>query len=134
MNTPQEMVEKNMTLFTFSAGGWKNYYLTDPDPNMRKLAETMIETWDPDEYYNLTIYGALRDGTHAQIAPAGWVWLNGVFLWANDFEAYNEGRGWYRSKERIPGDYPYNGYITRKNWFLNEVLYVLSVFSYILYQ
>ena len=108
-----------MTLYMYSTG-WKQWYLIDPDPNMRNLAETMIETYDPDEYYNLTIYGGLRDGTHAQIAKAGWP--NEVFLSENDFEAYNEGRGWYRSIERVPGDIPYTGYMTRKNWFLNNVM------------
>ena len=121
MNTPQQIVEKNLTLYIY-ATGWKEYYLTDPDPNMRKLAETMVETWDIDEYYNLSIYGALRDGTHAQIAQTGWQKFDYSVKVTQDVEKYNEGRGWYRSKERIPGDYPYTGYMTRKNWFLNDVM------------
>ena len=117
------MVERNITLYVY-AFGWKDYYLTDPDPNMRKLAETMIETWDPDEYYNLSMYGMLRDGTHAQIAHVGWWIFEGSdsVKAAKDVEEFNEGRGWYRSKDRIPGDDPYLGYLSRKNWFLNEVL------------
>ena len=106
-----------MTLFTFSAGGWKNYYLTDPDPNMRKLAETMIETLDGELGNNLTI-SVLRDGTHAMIAYSE---EDDKEMAAKYLEEYNHGRGWYRSKERVPGDYPYIGYMTRKNWFLNEV-------------
>ena len=36
-------------------------------------------------------------------------------------KAVNSGRGWYRSKEKVAGMYPYAGYLTNKNWHLNEV-------------
>ena len=123
VNTPQEMVETNMTLFLYDTYGSKDFYLTDPDPNMRQLAETMIESSVPDEFYNLTI-GLLRDGTHAQIAHT-----EGHADWVIEkyLEEYNNGRGLYRSKYRVPGDYPYIGYMTRKNWFLNEVISVFPL-------
>ena len=41
-----------MTLYMYSSG-YKDTYLKSPDPYMRKLAETMIETDDVWEYYNL---------------------------------------------------------------------------------
>ena len=52
MNTPQQIVERNMTLYMYSSG-YKDTYLKSPDPYMRKLAEMMIETDDVWEYYNL---------------------------------------------------------------------------------
>ena len=120
VDTPQQIVERNMTLFIFSFG-WKDDFLTDPDPYLRKLAETMIEPGDVWEYYNLTMYGLLRDGTHAYIESSGWEML----VAEGEGPDYNEGRGVYRSKERVSGDIPYVGYMTSKNWFLNEVWYLI---------
>ena len=110
-----------MTLFVFSSV-WKDYCLTSPDPYLRKLGETMIEAVDVWEYHNLTMYGLLRDGTHAYIESSGWE----LFVSEGEGPDYNEGRGVYRSKEKVPGDSPYVGYMTSKNWFLNEVWYIIS--------
>ena len=66
---------------------------------------------------SLSIYGLLRDGTHAYIESSGWEML----VAEGEGPDYNEGRGVYRSKERVSGDIPYVGYMTSKNWFLREV-------------
>ena len=33
---------------------------------------------------------------------------------------------WWRSKEKVPGDNPYAGYLSAKNWNFNEVRFFLS--------
>ena len=40
---------------------------------------------------------------------------------------------WYKSKERLDGTYPYAGPISLKNWYGNEVLTIIYIYSCIDY-
>ena len=90
--------------------------------NYARIAENgseVAESWA--EFDNITKYKMLGKGTHAQIAVVLYPWeLN----WGTQ---YNHGRGWYRSKEVIPGFSPYAGIVTNIKWMLNEE--IISYFS-----
>ena len=94
--------------------GWRKTMAEDPNPDMRKLSETMIIPETQEEFDNLNKYMTLKTGTHAAIDSS---LTTEQKNWGKE---YNHGRGWYRSTEKFPGDYPYSGYLTHKNWNLNE--------------
>lgn len=56
-------------------------------------------------------------GTHAQMIAS----LDPLEVVMGENEKINSGRGWYRSKEKVEGMYPYAGYLTNKKWHMNEV-------------
>jgi len=81
------------------------------------LGENAIIADDLDHYYNMTAYDVIGAGTHAQMTH----FVDGYERELGD-EYHPEGRGWYRSKEKVSGSTPYAGYLTNKKWHLNEVL------------
>ena len=80
------------------------------DPAFKKLAETyhVAETWD--EYDNDYEYYIHEKGTHAFVYS---------YLMPDQLKMGN-GK-WWRSTEHIPFLNPYGAWITRRNWYLNEV-------------
>ena len=102
------MVDNNITMFGYPGDYHQGVFNASEDQALMKLAET---------YY----------------IPETWV------NWENDFEYYIQEKGthadcytylrppelkmgkWWRSTENIPGMYPYGGWETRINWYLNEV-------------
>ena len=63
---------------------------------------------DWEEYWNIPKHYVIGKGTHAQMIG---------YLHPYDLSL---GR-WWRSKERVEGKYPFGGYLSNKNWYLNEV-------------
>ena len=75
----------------------------------------MIIAEDWPHFYDLFEHGALVDGTHAEVTGKLYrVQMEGT-------KHLNDGRGWYRSKERVTGFSPYAGYVANKKWHLIEV-------------
>ena len=92
---------------------WKLVFSRSNNPLLREIAETVILTKTWDEFDNLTKHGLLSSGTHTMLNS---------YLWGAEFEwgrEYNHGRGFYRG-ESLEIIYPYAGYFTSKNWYLNE--------------
>ena len=117
MNTAQQMVDNNITMFGYPESYQQWVFNASEDPALKKLAETyhISETWeefsDDFEYYIQT------KGTHAYV-------YSYLFPWELD-----DGR-WWRSTEYISGIYPYLGYLTRINWYLNEVIFAIISFLF----
>ena len=66
----------------------------------------------------MTEHDVIGKGTHAQMTS----FLTPWDLYLGENKEINSGRGWYRSKEKVAGKYPYGGYLTNKKWHLNEVI------------
>ena len=72
-----------------------------------KLGETYITADNWDHYDNITKQDVMGAGTHAYMG--------------GELDSYDLAMGrWYRSKEKLSGNYPYGGYLTNKKWHLNE--------------
>ena len=71
-----------------------------------------------DHYDNISKYEVIGAGTHALMTAYLTTWD----LYYGENKEINSGRGWYRSKEKVAGMYPYAGYLTNKKWHLNEVI------------
>ena len=109
LDTAQDLVDNNITLYDVpGAHIWKQFLAHSPVPAYNKLSENMIIAKDWDEHDNYTEYYVLGKGTHAYM---------GSFV---DSDYLDMGR-WHRSEERVRGDNPYAGYLSNKNWYLNEV-------------
>ena len=116
IDTIEQLVERNITLAAWPASGvfWADHLNKSKNPSYRVVAKTIevAESWA--EFDNITKYKMLSKGTHAQIATFLYPW---EMKWGKE---YNHGRGWYRSKQVIPGFSPYGGLVTNKKWILNE--------------
>ena len=109
---------KNITLYDGPGYEfWKQFLLESPITEYNKLGENFLIADDWDNFYNLSEHGVIGAGTHAQIATQPTKWE----LEIGENKEINSGRGWYRSKDKLSGDYPYAGFLTTKKWHLNEV-------------
>ena len=120
IDTLEQLLERNLTLAAWPYSGifWAEHLNKSENPSYREISKTMevAESWA--EFDNITKYKMLSKGTHAQIAK----YLYPLELnWGTQ---YNHGRGWYRSKEVIPGFSPYGGIVTNIKWILNEEILV----------
>ena len=117
MNTAQDLVDNNITMFGYPNDYRQWIFNNSEDPALKKLAETyhFAETWD--EYWNTYEYYIQEKGTHADC----YTYLRPPEL--------KMGK-WWRSTEHIPGMNPYKGWITRLNWYLNEVIFTIISFLF----
>ena len=118
MDTAKQLEEKKITLYFWPDSESTVQFLLDSAIlEYRKLGENAIIADDYAHFNNITQHDALGAGTHAQL---------NYFVDVDEVELgktyHPEGKGWYRSKDTVPGDFPYAGYITNKKWHLNEVL------------
>ena len=93
---------------------WKTFFTNHSNAVMRKISETMIWSKSTEQYDYITKQLALKAGTHATLFSH---MSQEELDWGQE---YNNKRGWYRSKDIMPGDYPYTGFLTDKKWILNE--------------
>ena len=108
LDTAKQLVEKNITLYDI-AQIWKQFLLESPIKEYKILGKNMIIANDYDHFDYISKNYVIREGTHA--------YMGGSLL---PFELAM-GR-WYRSQEKVAGDYPFGGYLTNKKWHLNEVM------------
>ena len=115
LNTAQQLVDNNITMFGYPHAYHPDVFNASEDPALKKLAETyhITDTWY--EYYNDFEYHIHEKGTHANVYS---------YLQPHELKMGK----WWRSTEHIPGIYPYFGYITRVNWYLNEVIFAIFFF------
>ena len=119
LDTAKQLVEKNITLYNGPGTElWKQFLLESSIPEYNILGENYIIADDWDNYYYMTEHDALGAGTHALMVSS----LDPWELAYGENKEINSGRGWYRSKEKVAGKYPYGGYLTNKKWHLNEVI------------
>ena len=118
LDTAKQLLEKKIILYDGPGYEfWKHFLLESSINEYNKLGENFIIADDWFHFYNLSEHGVIGAGTHAQIATSPTMWE----LEVGENKEINSGRGWYRSKERLDGDYPFAGYLTNKKWHLNEV-------------
>ena len=110
LDTAKQLVEKNISLYGIPATEiWKQFLLESPIQEYNKLGETYITADNWDHYDNITKQDVMGAGTHAYMG--------------GELDSYDLAMGrWYRSKEKLSGNYPYGGYLTNKKWHLNEVM------------
>ena len=97
-DTLSQISEANLTLYMGKqTGDFKQYLMNSSNPEIRKLAETMIEPKDYVEYFDLMENGTLSHGTHVELGIAGgWhidIWEK-FGRWTY-LQEYNFGRGLY---------------------------------------
>ena len=103
------MVDNNITMFGYPGSFQPYVFNLSQDPAYNKLAETyhIADTWD--KFGDGIEYYIHEKGTHAY-----------AYSYLTQWEL-DTGK-WWKSTEAIPGIYPYGGWISRINWYLNEVI------------
>ena len=119
----QDIITLNMKLLGWpGAEMWKQWLAQHHNTDYNKLAETMIipETWNA--YYKMTEQGILVNRTHVfmvgYVSP--WEISLGRHPELSPRMNHKGGEVWYRSQERVD-NFPYAGYLSRKDWRYNEV-------------
>ena len=108
LDTAKQMVEKNITLYFIKfAQIQKQFLLLSSIPEYNILGDNVIFAENWEHYYNITRDGVIGAGTHAQMTSA----ISPPLLALGK---------WHRSKERVSGNNPYTGFLTKKKWHLNE--------------
>ena len=110
MNTAQQMVDNNIRMYGYPTDYHPGIFNNSEDPAFKKLAETYHLAETLAEYKNDFEYHIQTKGTHAY-----------VYSYLIPYEL-NLGK-WWRSTEPIPGITPYGGWVSRINWYLNEVIF-----------
>ena len=104
-----DIIERNITLVLMPmADSWADLFASSPDPNYRGLSQRIVIAKDWDDYDKMASK-VISTGMYAQIGLL-------PYAWPEDF------KDWYRSTERLPGDYPYVGHVSNKKWPLKKVL------------
>ena len=115
VDTSEQLVDRNITVATYMLMERVLEVLSNSvDPSYRKIAETTYIPKSDTEYRNILKYQVLTLGSHAMVCG----YMHEYDL--HDGYFYNDGRGFYRSKDIVMGINPYNGHLTSKKWVLNE--------------
>merc|ERR1712198_765160 len=87
---------------------WVRFLADSPIPEYQTLSKRAIFPKDWDVYDQWTVEFVIEKGTHTFL---------GSYL-----TAWEKTLGRYWKGEKLDGDYPYGGYLSDKNWHLNEEL------------
>ena len=108
IDTAREIVERNLTVLMWPNGHiWIQFLAQSPIEDYQRLSDRMYVTKDNAEQYFLAEQGVINAGTHVRMTA----YLTPKYL---------EFGKWYRSRETVSGRNPYVGYLSNKNWNLNE--------------
>ena len=107
LNTAQDLVDNNITMFGRPTDYYDYYFNISDDPALKELAKTYHKARTWDEWDNDFKYHIQEKGTHAYVY---------TYLEPN----LKSGK-WWRSTEHIPDIPPYGGFLSRRNWYLDEV-------------
>ena len=126
LDTAEQLVTRGIKLIvSVDWRFWRQWYRDSPDPWYHQLADSLAVPADYVHLAQMIRDEVLREGSHAimhsHMSPRHLVWG----------ERYNQGMGWYRSREGV-GNMPIVGYIADKNkWSLNEVFsFCISIKNY----
>ena len=110
LDTVEQLVSKNISIYYYPGLGKdsKDFLLKSERPEYRILGENFVLVKDWNQWINITKYEVMKKGTFAQLHYS--------------MDSYAKSFGeWYKSKEMLEGRNYYAGFLTRKNWILNEV-------------
>ena len=69
INSPEDLIEKNITLFETPGGEyWVQFLANPPIPEYGTLSKSMVIAKDWDQFDHLTEFGIIGNGTHAQMS------------------------------------------------------------------
>ena len=142
VHTARDLVERGIILYMWPGSQiWRQMLSQSDNLEYRKIAESMIITKSWDQFDAMTKNEMLSRGTHAYmtsyLSPSYLDWAKevdddqGVTIVSTEYMTqkgeykYNYGRGYYRG-ERVVGKIPGGGYLTHKQWHLNEVYLLLD--------
>ena len=110
IDSARDLVDQNITLFTWPGGHiWKQFLISSPIAEYQILGESLFVADNYSHYDNLTAKEILEYGTHGRMTA----FLSSAHLRLGK---------WYRSDEVVGGRSSDVGYLTSKNWNLNEEL------------
>ena len=129
MDTAQDILDRNMTLFDIpGAEMWKQWLAQHYNKEYNKLAETMVipDTWN--QYDKIVEQGILVNRTHVMMSSYVRPWEISLVRHPSlsPRMTHKGGEVWYRSKERVD-NFPYAGYLSRKDWRYNEEMTTVSL-------
>ena len=123
MDTAADLIERDITpILQPGSEIWISYFANSQNPNYQEISRKFVIAKDYDEYDDMVLK-VISTGLYAEIGTEPW--------WLVQEEDYKD---WYRSSERIPGNYQYQVHLTNKKWPLKKVLKMNSHFKKIILQ
>ena len=114
INTPEDLIEKNITLFEIPGGEyWAQFLANSPIPEYNTLSKSMVIAKDYDQYDHMIEFGIIGNGTHAKMVP-----------YLTPWDKYL-GRWW--QGDLVLGNFPYGGYFSDKKGYLNEAFVTFNL-------
>ena len=112
VETTADLIERNLIPYNLPGGEiWIQIFAASSDPNYQEISWRMVIAKDWKEFNNMIrmvtstgLYAEIGTYPDSDVVPE---------------EKYSE---WYRSKETVPGLFPYVGHLANKKWPLKKVL------------
>ena len=115
ISSAKDMIDNNITVYMGPGYDfWVRFLADSPIPEYQTLSKRTIFPNDWDEYDQWTVEFVIEKGTHTFL---------GSYL-----TAWEKTLGRYWKGEKLEGDYPYGGYLSDKNWHLNEAFDIFSLY------
>ena len=115
VDTAADIIERDITPFLWpGAEIYISFFANSPDPNYQEISKRFVIAKDWDEYEDM-VRKVISTGLYTDIGSEPW-----CFDYKKCTEEYY--KNWYRSSERISGNYPYLVHLSNKKWPLKKVL------------
>ena len=115
MDTAADIIKRDITPFLWpGAEIYISFFANSPDPNYQEISKRFVIAKDWDEYEDM-VRKVISTGLYTDIGSEPW-----CFDYKKCTEEYY--KNWYRSSERISGNYPYLVHLSNKKWPLKKVL------------
>ena len=111
VDTTADLIERDITPILWpGADIYISFFANSPNPNYQKISRLLDISLDWDEYED-KLHKVISTGMFASLGtePDTWVIPEEEF------------KDWYRSSERISGNYPYGVHLSNKKWPLKKV-------------
>ena len=111
MDTAADLIERDITPFLWpGAEMWISFFADHPDPNYQEISRRLVIAKDWNEYVDM-VRKVISTGLYANIQTRPPCFK----------DCTEEFKDWYRSSERILGNYPYLVHLSNKKWPLKKV-------------
>ena len=104
-----DLINRGITPFYYGEI-WRQFFAASPDPNYQEISRRIVIAKTYDEYEDM-VHKTQSTGLFATfgVVPSTW------------YVPLEEHKNWYRSSEKISGQFPYNIHLSNKKWPLKKV-------------
>ena len=112
VDTLADIIERDITpVLSPGSDIWISFFANSPNPNYQEISRRFVIAKDWNEYFDM-MSKVISTGLYARMGSKPMCIDDCIEEW----------RDWYRSSERISGNYPYKVHLSNKKWPFKKVL------------